>query len=381
MNGADAGSVEVEDGGYPVYGSGGEFRRAREYLYDGESVLFGRKGTVDKPLYVNERFWTVDTMFYTVIDERFLLARFAYYWALTLPYGAWSTDTALPSMTSAAIKAAAISLPPVSEQRAIADYLDRETARIDALIAKNEELIALLGERRKALIYHSIVNHVHASAPESSGQADLHHGTGSPMRSGLARAAKTVGGSGFPEVEQGQEGLEIAFYKVNALAQADRDGVIRQIWDTITAETARALHATVLPVGSVVMAKIGAALLLGRTRRTSVRACIDNNMMALVPSQSLNSRYMAYLVQTMDMNLFANPGAVPSLNIYEFMHYKVPIPSLHEQVAIAEQLDAELGQLDNAIGVAHEAVDFARERRTALISAAVTGKIDVGAAA
>ena len=56
MNGADYSAVEVETGGYPVFGSGGEFRRASDYLFDGESVLFGRKGTVDKPLYVNGRF-------------------------------------------------------------------------------------------------------------------------------------------------------------------------------------------------------------------------------------------------------------------------------------------------------------------------------------
>ena len=120
MNGADYSAVEVEEGGYPVYGSGGEFRRASKYLYDGESVLFGRKGTVDRPLYVDGRFWTVDTMFYTDIDRRALLPRFAYYWALTVPFKEWATDTALPSMTSGAIKAAPIALPPLTEQRAIA---------------------------------------------------------------------------------------------------------------------------------------------------------------------------------------------------------------------------------------------------------------------
>jgi type I restriction enzyme S subunit len=97
FNGSDYTAVEVDSGGYPVYGSGGEFRRASDYLFEGESVLFGRKGTIDRPLYVNGRFWTVDTMFYTDIDTRTLLPRFAYYWATTLPYGEWATDTALRS--------------------------------------------------------------------------------------------------------------------------------------------------------------------------------------------------------------------------------------------------------------------------------------------
>ncbi len=60
-NGRDYKIVEVESGGYPVIGSGGEFARANDFLYDDESVLLGRKGTIDKPLYINGPFWTVDT--------------------------------------------------------------------------------------------------------------------------------------------------------------------------------------------------------------------------------------------------------------------------------------------------------------------------------
>ena len=65
-NGQDYKHV-LADNGYPVIGSGGQFAYASEYLYDGEAVLLGRKGTIDKPMYVNEKFWTVDTMFYAVV--------------------------------------------------------------------------------------------------------------------------------------------------------------------------------------------------------------------------------------------------------------------------------------------------------------------------
>src|SRR5690242_12909691 len=63
QNGADYKHVE-RDEGYPVIGSGGPFTYASDYLFDGESVLLGRKGTIDKPLYVTGRFWTVDTMYW-----------------------------------------------------------------------------------------------------------------------------------------------------------------------------------------------------------------------------------------------------------------------------------------------------------------------------
>lgn len=72
-NGFDYKHVEVDDSedGYPVYGSGGIFRKASGYLYNGESVLYGRKGTIDKPLHVSGKFWTVDTMFYSEIEPNF----------------------------------------------------------------------------------------------------------------------------------------------------------------------------------------------------------------------------------------------------------------------------------------------------------------------
>ena len=66
QNGSDHKAIETDEG-YPVYGSGGRFAYASSYMHDGESVLLGRKGTIDRPMYVNGRFWTVDTMYWTKI--------------------------------------------------------------------------------------------------------------------------------------------------------------------------------------------------------------------------------------------------------------------------------------------------------------------------
>ncbi|WP_296552118.1 hypothetical protein, partial [Phenylobacterium sp.] len=68
QNGADYKHIEAEEG-YPVIGSGGQFTFASEYIYDGESILLGRKGTIDRPIYVNGRFWTVDTMYWSKINK------------------------------------------------------------------------------------------------------------------------------------------------------------------------------------------------------------------------------------------------------------------------------------------------------------------------
>ena len=110
-NGGEYADIEVEEGGYPVIGSGGEFARASKYCYRGESVLLGRKGTVDKPLYVNDAFWCVDTMFYTKAKAG-MVPKFLYYCALGFRFDYYVTATALPSMTQKDLGSEMIAVPP-----------------------------------------------------------------------------------------------------------------------------------------------------------------------------------------------------------------------------------------------------------------------------
>ena len=124
-NGKDYKHVEVEEGGYPVYGSGGVFKRSSSFLFDGTSVLFGRKGTIDKPLVVNGKFWTVDTMFYSEIFSN-ADADFIYYQATLFPFDLLSTNTALPSMTQEDLLQLGFIIPPLEEQKTIVACIIRE---------------------------------------------------------------------------------------------------------------------------------------------------------------------------------------------------------------------------------------------------------------
>ena len=158
-NGRDYKTVEDPDGQYPVIGSGGQFAWASECLYDGESVLFGRKGTIDKPLYINGPFWTVDTMFYTLLSKR-AIGKYVYYVATIIPYDSLSTNTALPSMTQEDLSSLNLTVPDTAEQSQIATFLDRETTRIDTLIEKTRQSIELLKERRSALITAAVTGKI-----------------------------------------------------------------------------------------------------------------------------------------------------------------------------------------------------------------------------
>lgn len=154
-SGSDYKEIELAEGGYAVYGSGGEFTRASKYMHSGESVLLGRKGTIDRPLYVNESFWTVDTMFWTKFKPG-IHVKFIYYWATTLPFKLFTNSTALPSMTGTDLKNMPLNLPPLEEQMKIAKYLDVKSAAIDKLIQAAQSFLEATYQRRQALISNAV---------------------------------------------------------------------------------------------------------------------------------------------------------------------------------------------------------------------------------
>lgn len=154
-NGSDYKHVQVEDGGYPVIGSGGQFAYASKYMYDGEVVLLGRKGTIDKPLYFKGKFWTVDTMFYG-IPKKNANCKYLYYQAKNIPFERYATATALPSMTQTDLNNNSICLPPLSEQHSISTYLAKKCGEIDKVISVQQKRIALLQELKQSVITHAV---------------------------------------------------------------------------------------------------------------------------------------------------------------------------------------------------------------------------------
>lgn len=152
-NGKDYKDVQSDNhNDYPVYGSGGVFAYAKKYLYNGEALLLGRKGTIDKPIYIQKKkFWTVDTMFYGLAIKG-NVCKYLYYQALTFPYGRYATSTALPSMTQSDLGNNPICLPSILEQQAIANYLDKKTEKIDKTISAIKKECILYKEYKQSLI-------------------------------------------------------------------------------------------------------------------------------------------------------------------------------------------------------------------------------------
>ena len=142
-SGQDQKSVCCEDGKYFIYGTGGIIGTTNSFLYDKESVGIGRKGTIDKPFYFNSPFWTVDTLFYSVIFSGFS-PRYIYYLFQTINWKKYNSSTGVPSLTSSTIESIEVYVPSLEEQQTIAYFL----ALIDKRIETQNKII----EKYKSLI-------------------------------------------------------------------------------------------------------------------------------------------------------------------------------------------------------------------------------------
>lgn len=280
-----------------------------------------------------------------------------------------------------AVATSVFAIPPLDEQHTIAAFLDRETARIDALVAKKERLIALLQERRTALITRAVTRGLDPTVPvKDSGVEWLGeipaHWTTTPLK----RVGEIQAGAGFPDDEQGILDEEVPFFKVGDMGMPgnEREMIVHQ--HSVSRATARRLRAFVFRPGTIVFAKVGAALLLNRRRLLVRPSAIDNNMMGFTPVDC-DSAWAMYWLTGLDLGELANPGAVPSVNEGQVRETPVALPPVEEQRAISAFLDWETARIDLVIARARDAIMRLSELRAALISAAVTGKIDIREAA
>ena len=112
-----------ENGKFPILGTGGLMGYANQYLYDKPSVLIGRKGTIDKIKYIDEPFWTVDTLFYTQIDEELVLPEYIYYYLTTIDFKHYNEGTTIPSLRTETLNRIVVSLPELGIQSSIVKIL------------------------------------------------------------------------------------------------------------------------------------------------------------------------------------------------------------------------------------------------------------------
>lgn len=146
-HGKDQKKIISENGIYPILGTGGEIGRTNTPIYSKESVLIGRKGTIDKPFYMNSPFWTVDTLFYSEILDGFY-AKLLFYSFQRINWKKYSEASGVPSLSASTIENIKYNIPKLEEQTKIANFL----SNVDNIIEEQEGKVKDLEQYKKGMM-------------------------------------------------------------------------------------------------------------------------------------------------------------------------------------------------------------------------------------
>lgn len=379
-NGSDHSQVQDDLGEFPVYGSGGEFARASRPLYSGPSVLLGRKGTIDRPLLVDGEFWTVDTMFcaqpYATVNPTFL-----YYACTTIPFDLLSTSTALPSMTQGDLNAVRLPAPETETQRLIAEFLDRETAKIDALIDKQEQLIATLREDRAVTITEAVTNGLDPTCElvkSDSGWIDSFPAHWGETKLKWNVSTVTSGSRGWAQYysDDGEYFIRIGNLTRGSIGFDDSN--VQRVSVPLHAEGSR----TMTRKGDLlfsITAFLGSVAVVDEHH---VGAFVSQHVaLARLTGSSLDPNYVGYTMLSelgqRQLKEQAYGGTKVQLSLDDIRSIALLLPPKEEQTSIVSFLDSRCAQIDALIAKSTAMIETLREYRSALITNAVTGKIDV----
>lgn len=363
-NGQDHKGVWDNNGEYPILGSGGVFGKSIQFLHRGPSVLLGRKGTIDKPRFVNEPFWTVDTAYYTDIQPN-IHPRLFYFLTTTINFDLYKYGSAVPSMTQQDLGHIPFAISKdFQEQTQIASFLDKKTAQIDKLINEKEKLLKLLAEKRTAIITQAVTKGLPAeerakagldpnveikdSGIDWLGKIPKHWNT---LK--LRYLGRMKSGDGITSLDIKKEG-NYPVYGGNGL---------RGYYESYTHEGEY-----------VLIGRQGA--LCGNINYVNGKFWASEHAVVVTKSDKVDLYWLGELLRIMNLNQYSVSAAQPGLAIDRIQNLYIPLPPLTEQIKISRFLKEKSIQssVDSKI---QESIYQLKEYREALITAAVTGQIDV----
>ncbi len=292
------------------------------------------------------------------------------------------STTTYPNLQVPLYVGAKLPCPPMAEQKKIVLFLDHETAKIDALIREQERLIELLQEKRQAVISHAVTKGLDPDVPMKDSGVEWLGEVPAHWRVGKLRWYATIqGGIAKGKDYQDQKTVSLPYLRVANVQAGYVD--LTELKEIAVLESEIERYS--LRQGDVLMNEGGDNDKLGRGTvwRAEIEPCLhQNHVFAIRPNGHLTPEWLAMFTQSsrarsyffLNSKQSTNLASISSSNV---MNLDLPMPSVDEQERILQFLESELQQFTDLQKQADKGIQLLLERRSALISAAVTGKIDV----
>jgi type I restriction enzyme S subunit len=353
----------LDKGDIPVYGSGGHMLSVSEYLYDGESVCIGRKGTIDKPMFLKGKFWTVDTLFYTHSFNN-SVPYYIYQFFQTVNWRSLNEASGVPSLSKTIINNVKINLPPLPEQRKIAKIL----STWDKAISTTEKLIETSKQQKKALMQQLLTGKKRLVNPET-GKA--FEGEWEEVKLGDVCSKVTDGAHHSPKsVEYGYPMFSVKDMRATNFSQNTARHISEEDYQALVKQNCKP------ELNDILIAKDGSILKYCFVVKEEVEGVILSSIALLRPKLSIISpNFIAQYFSQESVRFFVGKAltsgsGVPRIILKDFKGIHLQIPSLLEQQKIASVLTAA----DKEIEVLEAKLAHFKQEKKALMQQLLTGK-------
>lgn len=381
----DALSQETRcEGHIPVYGSNGVVGVHDSPNTKAPVVIVGRKGSFGRVSYSERPAFVIDTAYFVDKNTTTQPLRWIYYLLQTLELDAISKDTGVPGLSREDAYSKIALLPKGEELDTISAFLDHEVAHIDTIISKQEHLINLLEEKRISIISHAVTKGLNPDAPmKDSGVEWLGNMAFHWKKSNVKFAINSIEQGWSPQcysreaIDEEYGVLKVGCVNGGNFDEQENKALPIELPPELQYEIkegdvliSRANVRSLVGGIAIVRNLTKKLLLCDKLYRVSLRECVDKQFFVYALSSGM-ARFQYERNSTGASDTMQNVSQETVKNLC------ILLPPLNEQKTIVAYLEHELSKIDAIISKTRQAIALAKERRTAIISAAVTGKICV----
>ena len=322
INGKNQKAVENPNGAYPIYGSGGIIGYANKFLCPAHTVIIGRKGTINKPIYVDTPFWNVDTAFGLHANESILLPRYLYYFCISYDFERLNKTVTIPSLTKTDLLRIPMEVPSIAEQRKICTELDRIETLEKICRASLETLDQLVKSQFVELF------------------GDPHHSTLYPYKRVKDFTEVRSGGTPSRKQESYWKDGDVRWVKTTEL----RNNEIYDTEEKITTEAVEHSSAKIVPQDTILIAMYGQGKTRGMTAYLKVESTTNQACACILPTEGINPKYLwrFFILSYEELRNLAQGAGQPNLTGDMIKNFSVLMPPLalqNEFAAFVEQVD------------------------------------------
>lgn len=398
VSGKNQKDVADESGVYPIYGSGGIIGRANGYLCEPGTTIVGRKGTINNPIYVNERFWNVDTAF-GVVPGGTLHPKYLYYFCRYFNFSSLDKSTTIPSLAKRDLLAIEMPVPALDEQERIVGRIEELFSELDNAVETLEKVKRQLAVYRQAVLKRAFEGNYSAywrkHQPNDSVQIDF-----DSIRKNNPIYKDTLGddekipldippnwlsiriGDIFDvEVGATPSRRKAEYWNGNIPWVSSGEVHFNTIFSTkecITQDGLEHASTNVHPIGTVMLAMIGEGKTRGQAAILGTPAAHNQNTAAILVSKThCHSKFLYYFLQMNYENTrrMGSGNNQKALNKERVRAIRFPFTSFEEQAQIVQEIEFRLSACNSITQTIDTTLQQANTMRQSILKQAFDGRL------